>query len=120
MPRTAALAPLRPLANLGLSANFATNAHGGINFNRLRPHNRQVVQQALGIGAGSSRGEHSRGGNGKGASGHGHGATGSMSGEWGAAFCVNSDGSAVLVLPRQELADDGLKGWRLTSGLTLG
>ncbi|GFZ45604.1 hypothetical protein JCM24511_03332 [Saitozyma sp. JCM 24511] len=82
----AALAPLRPLANLGLSANFATNAHGGINFNRLRPHNRQVVQQALGIGAGSSRGEHSRGGNGKGASGHGHGATGSMSGmapdEW--------------------------------------
>jgi hypothetical protein len=76
--RTAALAPLRPLANLGLSANFATNAHGGINFNRLRPHNRQV----LGIGAGSSRGEHGRGGNAKGASGHGHGATGSMSGEW--------------------------------------
>ncbi|RSH94085.1 hypothetical protein EHS25_006739 [Saitozyma podzolica] len=85
----AALAPLRPLANLGLSANFATNAHRGINFNRLRPHNRQVVQQALGIGAGSSRGEHGRGGNAKGASGHGHGATGSMSGmahdEWSSA-----------------------------------
>lgn len=41
---------LRPLANLGLPGNFATNAHGGINFNRLRPHNRQAVQQALGIG----------------------------------------------------------------------
>lgn len=37
----------RPATNAPGAAPFATNAHGGINFNRLRPLNRQPMPQHI-------------------------------------------------------------------------
>ncbi|RXK38639.1 hypothetical protein M231_04145 [Tremella mesenterica] len=42
----------QPLISTVLATHPPTNAHGGINFNRLRPHSRIQIQQAMGLGLG--------------------------------------------------------------------